>query len=59
MLALKGNQGDLLDDVKLYLDSEAKGRPKGDLKTVGKDHGRIETGKSVGNREYRLVAAEK
>ncbi|MBI5213027.1 MAG: ISAs1 family transposase [Nitrospirae bacterium] len=34
-----------MDDVKLYLDTEAKGRPRGDLKTVEKDHGRIETRK--------------
>jgi len=45
VLALKGNQGDLLDDVQLYLDTEAKDRPRGDFKTVEKDHGRIETRK--------------
>lgn len=45
VLALKGNQGDLLDDVELYLDTEAKDRPGGDFKTVQKDHGRIETRK--------------
>jgi predicted transposase YbfD/YdcC len=45
VLALKGNQGDLLDDVKLYLDMKAKGKPRGDFKTLEKDHGRIETRK--------------
>jgi len=46
VLALKGNQGDLFDDVKLYLDTEAKDRPKGDYKAVEKDHGRIESRKA-------------
>ncbi|MBF0328268.1 MAG: ISAs1 family transposase [Nitrospirae bacterium] len=45
MLALKGNQEDLLEEVKLYLDTEAKDRPRGDFRTVEKDHGRIETRK--------------
>ncbi|MBF0518666.1 MAG: ISAs1 family transposase [Nitrospirae bacterium] len=45
ILALKGNQGDLLDDVKLFLDTETKDNPKGAFKTVEKDHGRIETRK--------------
>lgn len=45
VLALKGNQSDLLDDVRLYMGTEAKDRPRGDFKTLEKDHGRIETRK--------------
>lgn len=45
VLAVKGNQGDMLDDIKLYFDTEAKDRPRGDFKAVEKDHGRIETRK--------------
>lgn len=42
-MALKGNQGDLLDDVKLYLDDRAEELPAGEYETVEKNHGRIET----------------
>lgn len=45
VLAVKGNQGDMLDDIKVYFDAEAKYRPRGDFRTVEKEHGRIETRK--------------
>ena len=46
VLALKGNQGNLLEDVKLYLDSIVSGQlkniPHQKLETVEKGHGRVE-----------------
>jgi len=45
VLGLKGNQGDLHDDVRVYFESEDV---KAKIITHNKDHGRIET------REYRL-----
>ena len=46
VLALKGNQGGLYDDVKLYMDSlimqQFKNRPIQTTKTLDKGHGRIE-----------------
>ena len=41
VLALKGNQGTLYDDVKLFLDGPAT--PAAQATQVGKGHGRIET----------------
>ena len=47
VLALKGNQGNLYEDVKLFLDDSKennfKGVPFDFYKTVDGDHGRIET----------------
>jgi predicted transposase YbfD/YdcC len=46
VLALKGNQGGLYDDVKLYMDSlmtqQLKNRPIQTTQTLDKGHGRIE-----------------
>jgi predicted transposase YbfD/YdcC len=46
VLALKGNQGELFDDVQLYMDSliseQLKGQPIQTTKTLDKGHGRIE-----------------
>lgn len=43
VLALKGNQGTLLEDVRLFMENEANKNPQGQAVTVEKDHGRIET----------------
>jgi predicted transposase YbfD/YdcC len=47
VLALKGNQGSLHEDVKLYLDTEynktKSSIPHASYETIEKDHGRIET----------------
>ncbi|MFC6673730.1 ISAs1 family transposase [Marinobacterium aestuariivivens] len=43
VLALKGNQSTLHDDVRLFMDTEAKHHPQGHAGAVEKDHGRIET----------------
>lgn len=43
VLALKGNQTTLHEDVRLFMETEAKGNPQGVATTVEKDHGRIET----------------
>jgi len=43
VLALKGNQSTLHDDVRLFMDSVAGRRPQGHAEAVEKDHGRIET----------------
>ena len=50
VLALKGNQGTLFEDVRLFLDNEVIGQNKEVLRekgqyerTIEKDHGRIET----------------
>ena len=47
VLALKGNQGEFHDDVKLYLDSNIDSLSSSNFnKMVSGDHGRIETRKS-------------
>lgn len=45
VIALKGNQSSLHDDVKLYLDDQIEVNPKKSAyyETIEKDHGRIET----------------
>lgn len=43
VLALKGNQGTLHADVRLFMEGLADRRPEGQAVTVEKDHGRIET----------------
>lgn len=43
ILALKGNQGTLHEDVKLFLDDIATTSPQGHHAVIEKDHGRIET----------------
>ncbi len=43
VLALKGNQSSLHDDVRLFMDTLAGRQPQGQAEAVEKDHGRIET----------------
>ena len=43
VLALKGNQGTLHEDVRLHMESVADKQPEGQVAKVEKDHGRIET----------------
>lgn len=43
VLALKGNQGSLHEDVRLYMETIADKQPEGQAAKVEKDHGRIET----------------
>lgn len=43
MLALKGNQGSLYEDVRLYLDEPAQADKLQSCQHVDGDHGRIET----------------
>ncbi|RTL87446.1 ISAs1-like element ISXa1 family transposase [Marinobacterium ramblicola] len=43
VLALKGNQSALHDDVRLFMETQADRHPQGQAEAVEKDHGRIET----------------
>lgn len=43
VLALKGNQGTLHEDVRLFMDQAAAQQPQGQVETIEKNHGRIET----------------
>ena len=54
-LALKGNQGTLHDDVKLFLDDPACEATTAEP-TVEADHGRIETRTAMVSDRYRVVA---